>query len=332
MKHITVAEHGSRIGVHGERLSVYDNESVLCELPLNRIKTVTVCNEGVSISSNAVLACARRGIKMFILDYRGIALASLTSPCTSSIYKVRQKQFEFTDKTEARLLSSEIISSKIRNQRALLKYYGKAQQSRPEHKNCLDQAGNELALLADKILSENWTDCTTDWRSLIMGLEGRAAKIYWNALIKADLLPSTFIYRQGRHAGEICNQALNFGYAILSSHVWQCLLNAGLEIHAGFLHTFRPGKPSLVLDLMEEYRAFITDRAVIKNRSLLDSRNSLVPEIKKRIVSTIHEYFGKTYSYRGKQVKLENILQRQCYRLAAHFLGAKTYKPFHFPW
>jgi CRISPR-associated protein Cas1 len=59
------------------------------------------------------------------------------------------------------------------------------------------------------------------------------------------------------------NSALNYGYGILYTQVWGALMNAGLEPFAGFLHVDRPGKPSLVLDVIEEFRQPIVDRAVI---------------------------------------------------------------------
>ena len=88
-----------------------------------------------------------------------------------------------------------------------------------------------------------------------MGYEGAAATLYWQALRTAGLVPETFLTREGRGSVEIVNAALNYGYAILQSYIWSALDNAGFELYAGFLHRRRPGKPSLVLDVMEEYRA-----------------------------------------------------------------------------
>src|SRR5439155_51969 len=64
------------------------------------------------------------------------------------------------------------------------------------------------------------------------------------------------------------NASLTYGYGILYSQVWGAVLNAGLEPFAGFLHVDRPGKPSLVLDLTEEFRQPVVDRAVIAHVNL----------------------------------------------------------------
>jgi CRISPR-associated protein Cas1 len=332
MKHITISERGTRLGIHGERIVIYDNDVNVYEIPLNRVKTLTVCKEGVSISSNLIIACSERGIKMFFLDFRGRATACLSSPSQNSIYRIRQKQFEFIGQKTSRRLAAAFIYGKLRNQRALLRYYSKAQNNSQEVRDVLENGANELSKLAERVTNGDWEGNKGDWRSDLLGLEGMGARIYWGTLIRANLMPESFRSRQGRNAPEITNQALNFGYSILSNHIWQCLLNAGLEIYAGILHTFRPGKPSLVLDLMEEYRAFIVDRAVIKARAAMTKKKELDPELKKKIVENVQGYLEKSMPYQGKNVKLENIMQRQAYRLAAYIIGEKEYKPFHFLW
>ena len=165
-----------------------------------------------------------------------------------------------------------------------------------------------------------------------MGLEGRAAAQYWQTLRETGLLPDTFPGRTGRLADDATNMALNYGYAILSSYIWNAIINAGLEPYAGFYHTPRPGKPSLVLDLMEEYRPWVVDRAVIKYRSHLHDKNSLDMKIRKILVGNIHRSFATRFHYRGRKMFLESILQRQAYQLAGVFVDGKQYRPYTFKW
>lgn len=73
----------------------------------------------------------------------------------------------------------------------------------------------------------------------------------------------SFEGREHRGATDQVNAALNYGYGILYAQVWGAIMNAGLEPFAGFLHVDRPGKPSLVLDLIEEFRQPLVDRPVI---------------------------------------------------------------------
>ena len=75
-----------------------------------------------------------------------------------------------------------------------------------------------------------------------------------------------------------------------------------LEPYLGFFHVERPGKPSLVLDLIEEYRAWCVDRIIIKNRTLLARAKTLTPLIKKRIIDEVQNCFATEYAYKGKRL------------------------------
>ena len=125
---------------------------------------------------------------------------------------------------------------------------------------------------------------------------------------------------------------LNLGYAVLSSYILNAIINAGLEPYLGIMHVTRPGKMALVLDIMEEYRAWVVDRAVIKLRSRSEGQKTLEMSLKKALIAEIQKTCAKKYLYRRKKLKLEHIIQRQVYRLCGHFYGEKTYKPYLFKW
>ena len=165
-----------------------------------------------------------------------------------------------------------------------------------------------------------------------MGIEGAAARNYWQTLSTTGLLPSTFCGRQGRGATELTNQLLNYGYTLLTSHVWSALANAGFELYAGILHSERAGRPSLVLDMMEEYRAWVVDRNVIKMGGAIENASRPTPKLKKMLTVGIQETMAKRYPYRNKKARLETIMQRQAYRLAATVVDGKPYHPYRFRW
>ena len=104
------------------------------------------------------------------------------------------------------------------------------------------------------------------------------------------------------------------------------IINAGLEPYLGFLHTKRPGKPSLMLDLMEEYRAWVVDREVIKLKSQAEGKDYLSQDIKKKLIIAIQNTMEKKYLYNKKRVRLEHIIQRQIYRMSGHFQNNSKYK------
>jgi len=84
---------------------------------------------------------------------------------------------------------------------------------------------------------------------------------------------------------------------------------------------------------MEEYRAWVVDRNIIKLRSMLkNSKRGLTQEIKSAIVNAIDETMANAVSWQGKSVRLENALQRQAYRLAGTVVDGKRYKSIRFRW
>ncbi|MGQ9619150.1 MAG: CRISPR-associated endonuclease Cas1 [Candidatus Aminicenantia bacterium] len=117
--------------------------------------------------------------------------------------------------------------------------------------------------------------------------------------------------------------AFFYGYGILYSTVWGSLVNAGLEPFAGFLHVDRPGKPSLVLDLIGEFRQPVIDRVVIAHVYLgqdIKITDGLLDAYTKKIIG--EKILGKLESvetYKGKKYQIRSIIQMQARNLASFF-------------
>lgn len=325
--HLTLSEYGQFVGVTSECLTVKHDDRVR-QYPLNRLKSIQIAKSGVSFSSDVVIACANRGIKFFLCDFKNQTIATLAGTEQHAVVRVRQNQFTFIEDIAASKLAATVISGKIKNARATLLYFGKYHQHKADE---INETATQLNSLCAQIKYRKWQNFDK-WREILLGIEGQAATLYWQCLVRGDLMPDDFKNRIGRQGQDIGNKALNYGYAILTSYIWNALLNAGLEPYAGFLHTPRSGKPSLVLDMMEEYRAWVVDRNIIKLRSQLNGKNDLTPVIKKRIINDIHQTFTTKYHYHKRKMRLESILQRQIYHLAGHFSKDKKYRPYRFRW
>lgn len=325
--HLTITEYGQFIGVRNGCLTVKEQGHIK-EYPLNRLKSIQILKRGISFSSDVIIECTNRGIKFFLCDFKNEIVACLSGVRQHAVVNVRQKQFTYIGSNQARNLAATIIYGKIRNQRATLLYFRKYHQQQAQY---IDPVAENLKQLAQALKTKPWARLES-WRDILLGMEGQAANQYWQCLIHSQLMPDNFNGRIGRQAEDIGNKALNYGYAILSSYVWNALLNAGLEPYAGLLHTQRPGKPSLVLDIMEEYRAWVVDRNIIKHRATLQNHPALTPQTKKQIIADIHKTFGTAYNYRKRKMRLESILQRQVYHLAGTFAGNKRYRSYRFRW
>ena len=318
MKHLVVAQYGSFLGLSNHQLAVKHNGSVR-RFPLTRLSTVSIAKRGVSFSSDIIEEFSARGIKLLFLDFRGVAHAALLGQSQHGVVAIRIAQIHYQER-DTLPLAKQIVIGKIKNQRAVLNYLNKYHDS-------------SIIKHAADILRDN-AERTYDSRNIevLLGFEGSSANIYFNSLKQSRLFSSTFTKREGRGSTEINNVLLNFGYAILSSYILNAITNAGLEPYLGVLHSKRPGKMALVFDLMEEYRAWVVDRAVIKLRRQSEGQHAMSEKIKRELISDIQHTCAKKYIYRGKKHKLEHIMQRQVYKLCGHFYGDKQYKPYLFRW
>jgi len=333
MRHLTVTEIGRSLNLANELLQVREKGDVLAEYPLNRLRTIQVAGRGVAMSSNLLVELSARGIPLFIIDYRGRPIVHLSGTHQHAVAALRRKQILFLERRDTQAVARAIVRGKIKNQRAVLLYFAKGlRKNRPGETQIIEKAAGQLATLARQLSTAPEPDANKDWRSQYMGFEGRAAAVYWQSLHRAELLPSDFPGRTGRGATDVTNQCLNLGYAILMTHVWHAVAMAGLEPYMGMLHVDRPGKPSLVLDMMEEYRPWVVDRNVIKLRFQLAQAGSLDAELRKSIIGGVHGTFVSRMAYSGKRLRLSAILQRQVYRLCGVFHSGKPYKPFLFKW
>src|SRR5216683_2580551 len=97
----------------------------------------------------------------------------------------------------------------------------------------------------------------------LMGVEGAAARGYFAAL--GQIMPDglRFVGRSRQPPGDLINAALSYGYAIILGEAVSALCAAGLDPAIGLLHTEQERRPSLALDLMEEFRPLIVDQVVI---------------------------------------------------------------------
>ena len=318
MKHLVIGDYGAFLGLDSHRLAVRQNGEVR-HYPLNRLCTVSVVKRGVSVSSDLIEAFSNRGIKLFFLDFRGVAHSAILGQSQHGVVAVRTAQMTFCQR-DPLPLSRKIVIGKIKNQRAVLNHLGKY------HRHpALCAAAEELLLNADK--ASRARDVET-----LLGFEGASANAYFQSLREARLFSSSFQRREGRGSREINNAMLNLGYAVLSSYILNAIVNAGLEPYLGILHGRRPGKMALVLDVMEEYRAWVVDRIVVKLRARSEGKEILDIDLRKALIAEVQHTCARKYLYRRKKHKLEHIMQRQIYRLCGHFHGEKTYRPYLFKW
>lgn len=333
---IVLSDFGLSLGKKSERLVVKSKGKVVNEVPLFKLRQVVVQSSGVSISTDAIKMCVENGVPVHFLTLNGTPYASLSSPHLTGTVITRRMQMAAFEDERGLALSKNFALAKLKNQANLLKYIAKyRKQKRQEAHERLRQAARELEALANQV-SLIIAGCIDEARQEILNLEGRGAAVYWSAFQRALKDDAQFKVRQTRGAKDLVNSLLNYGYGILYPQVWTAISLAGLDPFAGFLHVDRPGKPSLVLDLIEEFRQPIVDKSVVAGLNLgIDwklGEGGLTLETRKDLAGRVLNRLENRVSYRGEKVKLSVVISRQARSLATFVRGDGEYKPFISRW
>ena len=306
------------------------------ELPFFQIGEIILPPRGCSVSVELLAEAALRGIAVSFLGPSGKPYALLSSPMLTATVSTRREQLRALDDDRGAEVCRRIVSGKLRNQAGLLVYFAKGVAE--------DEAERKKRLVAAALtLRRARTEATrvrggtaSAVRDTLMGIEGAAARSYWDAV--AALCEGRARFEGRRREGDVgpVNALLNYGYGILYARVWGAALNAGLDPFAGFLHTDRPGKPSLVLDLVEELRAPIVDRAVLAyvglgRRTRLDGK-MLDEDTRRAIAAAVLERLEARVTYHGQSLRLSSVIQHQVRSIATFLRREGPWRPFTMYW
>lgn len=335
---LIVEGKGSFLGKHQGRLRVTRAQQVVTEVPLIHLKNVIIVDSGVGVSSDVIRVCSEEGIPIHFLSGRGNAIATLYSAGLTGTVMTRRAQLLAYETSKGVLAAKAFVAGKLENQANLLRYIAKyRKETNPAlHEQCMLTALEMRDFLHELESLEG--EQITALRERLLSVEGRAAQRYWKQI--GLLIPSELTWpgRETQGAKDPFNSALNYGYGVLYGHIEQALTLAGLDPYGGFIHADRPGKVSLVLDCIEEFRQTIVDRTIIalvnKHVAIEQDEHQLLSEtIRKKIVEKIHERLDSSEPYEQKRQALRFIIQSQARHLALFLRGEReSYKPFIAGW
>jgi len=333
---LVLSGFGLFISKQGERLLVRKGKELLYEFPFYRLSEVTLASRGITISTDLIMELSERGIQINFLHGSGRPYAKITAPTLSATIQARREQFRALDDQRGIEFSKAIIGGKLNNQRNLLLYFAKyMKQTVPDRYNSVIKIAATLKGLRQEAFKVKGTEIG-QVRNALMGIEGTASRLYWEGVQEIIAERASFMGRIRRGATDEVNSMLNYGYGILYCQVWGAVVAAGLEPFAGFLHVDRPGKPSLVLDLVEEFRQPVVDRTVIahinRGESIRMEGGLLSPETRRILSEKILERLESKERYQGKTYQLRSIIQIQARNCAAFLRGERPYRPFSFKW
>lgn len=252
-----VMTQGTYLHRDGETVAVTVGRELRMRVPVHTLEGL-VCWGQVSCSSPVLGLCCERGVGVSFLTEHGRFVARVTGPVSGNVL-LRRQQYRMADGAESALPTVRtIVAAKIANSRVVLLRAAR-EISDEARQTALREAGSRLS----------WTGLDVSRvRSIdeARGHEGSAGQTYFSAfdhMIGGDRKAFHFGGRSRRPPLDSVNALLSFVYALLRHDIESALETVGLDPAVGFLHTDRPGRPSLALDLMEELRSVLADRLVL---------------------------------------------------------------------
>jgi CRISPR-associated protein Cas1 len=253
MATLYVVEQGAEIGCDGERLEVRRADAVIGSVPLIKVDDILIFGN-VGISTPALKRLLDRGIEVTFMTVDGRYHGRLIGQATAHV-ALRQAQYARAADTAWTLRQAQaFVDGKVRNQRAVLQRFARNRANPPEAIH---------SVIADLERYQRRIERTTRVAALL-GVEGSATARYFGGM--RSLLDSAwgFERRQRRPPPDPVNVLLSLGYTLLAHKALGAVQAAGFDPYLGFLHQLDYNRPSLALDLMEEFRPLLVDALVLR--------------------------------------------------------------------
>ena len=308
---------GLTLGISKNKFVIKEYGKVQKTFPFDKISRIILEGKGINLSTDVIKKSVENNITIDFLNKDALSYASLITYKASTTQNI-QKQSMILNSDIHIYLAKAFIQGKAKNQINYIKYLNK-------YHKLLEPNIKKMESIYKNIKKASTINET-------MGYEGSISVIYWDSV--RLILEVPFEARITFGAKDIVNSSLNYAYAILYGKVQHALVYAGLSLNISFLHSLDNQKPTLVYDMIEEFRTFIVDRTIFsmlnKNEPIkLDKDGFLNKSSKQLIAKNIKEKLGSYTMWKKESIKVENIIQTQCYKLSKAIEEQKaSYKPF----
>lgn len=331
---LVIDNYGSFIGKTGNRIVVKTKEKTE-EFAANQVSQILI-SKGASFSSDLIHLATENDIDIVLLNYRGTPYARIYPCKLGGTTLTRRKQLEAYDSQKGANIAKAMIIAKLSNQRSFLSSLQKTRKNFDAKEEC-----KYISFFIDKVDKLNGK--IDEVREKLLGYEGTATKYYFQAFSR--LMPPAFAF-EGRNTQpptDKINAMLSYSYGMLYSEAEKACILAGLDPYLGFIHTDRYGKPSMVLDLVEQFRQSIADRTVLtlitqkqmkeKDFEKIDNAVLLNDAGRQKTIEAVIQRLEQETNYRGKKAKLEDVVIGEARRITKYLLGEESgYKPFIYQW
>lgn len=257
----------SYISKENEKLVVRQGQTSK-EFPIHLLESV-VCMGRVTCSPALMGFCCERGVGLAFFTENGRFLARVNGPVSGNVL-LRRSQYKFADdESQCAELARRFVVAKIANGRTVI-LRALRDNSNIETANDLKKTSSYMEMVLKSLEKPKSLEA-------IRGNEGDAARAYFSIfddLIKTQKNDFFFRKRSRRPPMDNVNALLSFVYTLLTHDVTSALESVGLDPAVGYLHAVRPGRPSLSLDIIEEFRTMLADRLVLNLINLRQVKSS----------------------------------------------------------
>ena len=261
MATLYVTRQGARIEKEYRRFLVTKDDEVLLAVPAIRVSEIVLVGR-VGVTTPALQAMLGEGVGLTLLSHTGQLLGRLQPPAPKNIPR-RHLQYRLAQDAEFCLrVSKGFVSGKLRNYRTLA------------HRLCRGQADVD-GWLIDRLSAAIKQIDGASTLAALRGIEGAGTRAYF-AILREGLQHSLGFERRARRPPtDPVNSLLSLGYTLLTQNLMAAAEIVGLDPYDGFFHADKHGRPSLALDLVEEFRGVVVDSVVrnVINREILTAED-----------------------------------------------------------
>ncbi|MBT9775994.1 type I-C CRISPR-associated endonuclease Cas1 [Clostridium sp. MCC353] len=331
-----VTSQDSYLSLDGENVVILEQEQELGRVPLHNLEAIV--SFGYRGVSPALMGgCAKRNISLCFLTPQGKFLARVTGDIRGNVV-LRKRQYEASNDSDLAVgVARNCIMGKVFNSRWILERATRDHGLQVDVEKVKRASGYLQKSLA------NIEKCTD--MAQLRGFEGEAASVYFGVfdqMILQQKKDFVFSGRNKRPPMDNVNAMLSFVYTLLTNMTASSLETVGLDPYVGFMHTDRPGRVSLALDLIEELRPVLADRFVLTliNKKMITGKDFTRKEDGAVLISDkarkdiLVEWQNKkkeiiTHPYLGEKVEWGMIPFVQSMLLARYLRGdIDEYPPF----
>ncbi len=263
-----VVTPGAMLHLDHDAVRVEVEHETRARFPLIRLSGIVLLGR-VMLSPYLIQRCADDGRSLVWLDDRGRFKARVEGATRGNVLLRRVQHLALSDEAATQSIARQIVAGKIQNSRQVVLRAARDASNQVDRET-LGRAADRMAAMLTPLRDSASLDTTR-------GFEGECASTYFDVfprMLRADRRAFTTGRRTRRPPRDRLNAVLSFLYALVRSECASALEGVGLDPQIGYLHSIRPGRPALALDLMEEFRSVIADRMALT----LVNRGQLKPD------------------------------------------------------